>query len=110
MGTGFMSSITTMSSMRCAANRFAEGEPPVRQALCNSVYRDNLFPRTEYAEAWKVLQRDLPRRDACRRMVDLLFIAAKSPVNGPVRPNWRICSPLTLPAGPCQTSTHLHCD
>ena len=45
------------------------------QALCNSVYRDNLFPRAEYAEAWKVLQRDLPRRDACRRMVDLLFIA-----------------------------------
>ena len=38
-------------------------------------YRDSLFPRTEYAEAWKVLQRDLPRRDACRRMVDLLFIA-----------------------------------
>ena len=45
------------------------------QALCNSVYRDNLFPRTEYSEAWKVLQRDLPRRDACRRMVDLLFLA-----------------------------------
>lgn len=45
------------------------------QALWSSVYRDSLFPRTEYAEAWKVLQRDLPRRDACRRMVDLLFIA-----------------------------------
>ena len=75
MGTGFMSSITTISSMLCAANRFAEGEPPVGQALCNAVYRDNLFPRTEYVEAWKVLQRDLPRRDACRRMVDLLFIA-----------------------------------
>ena len=102
MGTGFMSSITTMSSMLCAANRFAEGEPPVGQALCNAVYRDNLFPRTEYVEAWKVLQRDLPRRDACRRMVDLLFIAAKSLANGPARRNWRICSPLTLPAGPCQ--------
>ena len=72
------------------------------QALCNSVYRDNLFPRTEYAEAWKVLQRDLPRRDACRRMVDLLFLAAKSLVNGPARPNWRICSPRTLPTRPCQ--------
>ncbi|TYB83703.1 IS21 family transposase [Oceaniovalibus sp. ACAM 378] len=45
------------------------------QALWGSIYRDSLFPRTEYAEAWKVLQRDLPRRDACRRMVDLLFIA-----------------------------------
>ena len=45
------------------------------QALWSSIYRDSLFPRTQYAEAWKVLQRDLPRRDACRRMVDLLFIA-----------------------------------
>ena len=45
------------------------------QALWGSIYRDSLFPRTEYAAAWKVLQRDLPRRDACRRMVDLLFIA-----------------------------------
>ncbi|MBV0913766.1 IS21 family transposase [Rhodobacteraceae bacterium ASV31] len=45
------------------------------QALWTSIYRDSLFPRTEYAEAWKVLQRDLPRREACRRMVDLLFIA-----------------------------------
>jgi hypothetical protein len=45
------------------------------QALWNSIYRDSLFPRTEYAAAWTVLQQDLPRRDACRRMVDLLFIA-----------------------------------
>ena len=45
------------------------------QALWSSIYRDSLFPRTEYAAAWKVLQRDLPRRDACRRMVELLFIA-----------------------------------
>ena len=45
------------------------------QALWSSIYRDSLFPRTQYAEAWNVLQRDLPRRDACRRMVDLLFIA-----------------------------------
>jgi hypothetical protein len=75
MATASMSSITTMSSMPCGANRFAKGEPPVRQALWSSIYRDNLFPRIEYAEAWKVLQRDLPRRDACRRMVGLLFIA-----------------------------------
>ncbi|MCZ0961271.1 IS21 family transposase, partial [Paracoccus sp. EF6] len=45
------------------------------QALWSSIYRDSLFPRTEYAEAWKALQRDLPRREACRRMVDLLFMA-----------------------------------
>jgi len=36
---------------------------------------DSPFPRTEYVEAWKVLQRNLLRRDACRRMLDLLFIA-----------------------------------
>jgi len=45
------------------------------QALWGSIYGDSLFPRTEYAAAWKVLQRDLPRRDACRRMVELLVIA-----------------------------------
>lgn len=45
------------------------------QALWSSIYRDSLFPRAEYAKAWKVLQHDLPRRDACRRMVDLLFTA-----------------------------------
>ena len=61
------------------------------QALWRSIYRDSLFPRTEYAEAWKVLQRDLPRRDACRRMVDLLFIAAKSLVNRPAKRSWHIC-------------------
>ena len=76
MAIASMSSIPTMSSMPCGANRFTEGEPAVRQALWRSIYRDSLFPRTEYAAARKVLQRDLPRRDACRRMVDLLFIAA----------------------------------
>jgi hypothetical protein len=45
------------------------------QALAGSVYRDGLFPRTEYAEAWTALSAALPRRDACRRMVDLLGLA-----------------------------------
>ena len=45
------------------------------QALAGSVYRDGLFPRTEYAEAWTALSAALPRRDACRRMVDLLWLA-----------------------------------
>lgn len=45
------------------------------QALAGSVYRDGLFPRTEYAEAWAMLSDTLPRRDACRRMVDLLWLA-----------------------------------
>ena len=45
------------------------------QALAGSVYRDGLFPRSEYAEAWAALSAALPRRDACRRMVDLLGLA-----------------------------------
>jgi hypothetical protein len=45
------------------------------QALAGSVYRDGLFPRSEYAEAWAALSAALPRRDACRRMVDLLCLA-----------------------------------
>ena len=47
-------------------------KPP---ALAGSVYRDGLFPRSEYAEAWAALSAVLPRRDACRRMVDLLWLA-----------------------------------
>jgi hypothetical protein len=45
------------------------------QALAGSVYRDSLFPRTEYAAAWARLSETLPRRDACRRMVELLWLA-----------------------------------
>jgi hypothetical protein len=45
------------------------------QALAGSVYRDGLFPRSEYAEAWAALSANLSRRDACRRMVDLLWLA-----------------------------------
>lgn len=44
-------------------------------ALANSIYRDSLFPRTEYVLVWKALQATLSRRDACRRMVDILFLA-----------------------------------
>lgn len=45
------------------------------QALAGSVYRDSLFPRSEYTAAWTALSEALPRRDACRRMVDLLWLA-----------------------------------
>ena len=45
------------------------------QALAGSVYRDGLFPRTEYAAAWAALSEALPQRDACRRMVELLWVA-----------------------------------
>jgi hypothetical protein len=45
------------------------------QAFAASVYRDGIFPRGEYAAAWQALSEALPRRDACRRMVDLLWLA-----------------------------------
>ena len=45
------------------------------QALAGSVYREGLFPRSEYAEAWAALSAALPRREACRRMVNLLWLA-----------------------------------
>ena len=45
------------------------------QALASSVYRDALFPRSEYAEAWARLSEALPRKKACRQMVDLLGLA-----------------------------------
>ncbi len=45
------------------------------QALARSVYRDSLFPRTEYAEAWTRLSETLPEKEACRRMVALLALA-----------------------------------
>jgi hypothetical protein len=44
-------------------------------ALAGLVYRDILFPRTEYAAAWSALSDALPQRDACRRMVALLWLA-----------------------------------
>ena len=45
------------------------------QALAGSVYRDGLFPRSEYAAAWQRLSAGLPQKEACRRMVDLLALA-----------------------------------
>jgi len=45
------------------------------QALAGSVYRAEIFPRSEYAEAWNRLSEALPRKRACRRMVDLLWLA-----------------------------------
>lgn len=45
------------------------------QALTSSVYRDDLFPSSDYAQAWGVLSKALSQKDACRRMVDLLWLA-----------------------------------
>jgi hypothetical protein len=44
-------------------------------ALAGSVYRDSLFPHQAYRQAWDALDRALPRRQACRRMVALLALA-----------------------------------
>ena len=45
------------------------------QALARSVYRDGLFPQSEYTAAWQALSTALTQRDACRRMVGLLVLA-----------------------------------
>ena len=45
------------------------------QALASSVYRDSLFPRVEYANAWALMCKTLPQKQACRRMVALLALA-----------------------------------
>jgi hypothetical protein len=47
----------------------------VPRALAGSVYRDSLFPRSEYTATWVALSEALSKRDACRRMVDLLWLA-----------------------------------
>ena len=45
------------------------------RALARSIYRDSLFPRVEYTQAWAHLSETLPEKDACRRMVALLALA-----------------------------------
>jgi transposase InsO family protein len=44
-------------------------------ALANLVYRDALFPRTEYRDCWEALTAGLSLRHACRTMVELLWLA-----------------------------------
>jgi transposase InsO family protein len=44
-------------------------------ALLNLVYRDQLFPRAAYRQTFERLLKDLPERQACRLMVDLLALA-----------------------------------
>ena len=44
-------------------------------AFANLIYRDALFPRTQYRRAWEALSADLPRRKACRTTVGLLWLA-----------------------------------
>ena len=45
------------------------------QALLNLVYRDQLFPRTAFRNAWDALITAEPPRTACRIMVGLLALA-----------------------------------
>lgn len=45
------------------------------QALANLIYRDRLFPRTEYRRCWEALEAAMPRAMACRLMVGLLWLA-----------------------------------
>jgi len=44
-------------------------------ALMGLVYRDKLFPRQAYAQAFEAMVASLPARTACRTMVDLLALA-----------------------------------
>jgi len=44
-------------------------------ALLNLVYRDQLFPREAYRRTFHMLLEQLPERQACRVMVDLLAMA-----------------------------------
>jgi hypothetical protein len=44
-------------------------------ALLNLVYRDQLFPREAYRNAFEALRAALPERQACRITVDLLALA-----------------------------------
>ncbi len=44
-------------------------------ALADLVYRDQLFPRSEYRRCWDALATAMPRPDACRLMVGLLWLA-----------------------------------
>jgi hypothetical protein len=44
-------------------------------ALLNLVYRDQLFPREAYRRTFHMLLEQLPERQACRVIVDLLAMA-----------------------------------
>jgi len=47
-------------------------------AFARWVLRDAMFPRSEYAQAWRQISERLPERQACRLMVDLLDLAERS--------------------------------
>jgi hypothetical protein len=49
-------------------------------AFARWVLRDAMFPRSEYARAWELINARLPERVACRLMVDLLDLADRARV------------------------------
>jgi hypothetical protein len=49
-------------------------------AFARWVLRDDMFPRSEYAQAWAYISAKLPERMACRLMVDLLDLADRANV------------------------------
>jgi hypothetical protein len=53
-----------------------EGLKRKPQALKGLIFRDALFPSEAYARTWEVLEARLPARQACRRMIGLLELAA----------------------------------
>ncbi len=49
-------------------------------AFARWVLRDAMFPRSEYAQAWERMSKQLSERAACRLMVDLLDLADRANV------------------------------
>ena len=45
------------------------------EAFARWTLREAMFPRSEYARAWERINEQLPQRQACRLMVDLLDLA-----------------------------------
>lgn len=46
-------------------------------AFANWSLRDDIFPRTEYSQMWDYLCERMSKKDASKRMVGLLYVAAK---------------------------------
>ncbi|MGJ7581382.1 hypothetical protein ACSFA3_14450 [Variovorax sp. RHLX14] len=49
-------------------------------AFARCVLRDAMFPRCEYAQAWRRISERLSERDACRLMVSVLDLADRANV------------------------------
>jgi hypothetical protein len=54
------------------------------QAFKGLMFRDDLFPREAFRQTWERLEQELPAREACRRMVGLLELAARHALEAPL--------------------------